>query len=145
MIEVSKCEGQLGGIFAGHGPLCAVVCTIGTQQLQFKVSFPTSPHWENAVLIIRKSDREQMRLLNNFHGRGAGSQWQDGAGLYETPAPDEDCYWIVGRHKKGAPDRDKPWFPSPFTTHETGTLVAFEDGGDRSYTDATVKVSVVKP
>ena len=128
MIDVSMC----GGV------LCAVTCVSATRDILFDVTF--SAHWENAVLIIRDSDGHT-RSFNNYFKNGAGPEWESGPDTYPVASGNAACYRIIAQHKTGPPDGGLPWHRTVrFTVNEN--VIGFEDGGDGSFDDARVKVSI---
>ena len=103
--------------------------------------------WENSVKILDKSGR-RLRTFNNYFGRGAGSDWDQGAGSWEIVAtPEQRCFRIASEHKAGEPDPAKPWVANKLrTAMSPGHIrLGYEDGGDASYNDATVTLRTTEP
>ena len=116
------------------------VCTPANAPLIFNVRF--SADHENSVIIRRSSDETDIRMFNNYFGRGAGDVWEQGPGNYEILAEAKECYLIISRHKDGPPDGGRDWFDSVYQIDNTRGffIISFEDSSDESYDDAIVTV-----
>ena len=113
------------------------------QRVTFNVSFSASH--ENAVKIYKLLEgREPVELIsfNNYYGKGAGAEWDQGGGDYSPP---EDAlsasYIIKGLNKGGPPSGGLSWQKSKFKIFDAESCVGFDDTGrDNDWNDAKVCV-----
>ncbi|HRD76393.1 MAG TPA: hypothetical protein PK264_10695, partial [Hyphomicrobiaceae bacterium] len=113
------------------------VCVPAGGLVAFMVTF--SAAWENGIKIVNERSGQPVRTFNNYFGRGAGGEWNQGAGVWRTRVAGPTCFQVLGQHKTSPPNPAGAWIPSRHRT--TGTRIGFEDAGDNDFNDAVVVVS----
>jgi hypothetical protein len=130
----------LGVAFPTIAQASPIVCAHEPEdQLIFTVTFSAS--WENSLTLINTDTGQRLRTFNNFVGRGAGGEWNQGAGTWTFSVDDNPCVELVAQHKAGEANSSLPWNTSRFRHIGSGRF-GFEDGADTDFNDIGVRVRV---
>jgi len=119
------------------------ICIPANSKAVFNVRF--SAAWENGVKLINRNNGRIMRTFNNYYRRGAGPEWKQGAGAYQTRLfRHRTCVNVVGMHKRSGPSGSVPWQTSRSRVWRSNPpQIGFEDPGDNDFNDASVSVRFI--
>jgi len=120
------------------------ICIPANSKAVFNVRF--SAAWENGIKLINKNNGRIIRTFNNFYRRGAGGEWNQGAGTYQTSRfARRTCVNVIGMHKRSGANGSIPWRTSRSRVWRSNPpQIGFEDAGDNDFNDASVSVRFIR-
>ena len=129
-------------MFAPVPALSVEVCAEEGSTLRLDVSFDA--WFEHGVIVQRMIDGARVYSFNNHYGRGAGGEWNAGAGSCSSGRLTQTtCYMVLGFHKPGPANPNLRWQPSRVQVF--GSAIGFEDSDDNDFNDAFVRIDTVGP